>query len=181
MTMRGIDTLAVARKLESAGVGRGQAEAHAEALNEVVVITYSDLATKADLERFATRKDLERFATKEDLRRFATKEDLLKFATKADLERFATKADLERFATKADLERFATKEDLERLTLKFATKEDLERLTLKFVTKEDLKDYPTRDEMNLAFARFEKRMIVMWASSTVSLAGLIIAMPFVGG
>ena len=154
MTMRGIDTLAVARKLESAGVGRGQAEAHAEALNEVVVITYSDLATKADLERFAT------------------KEDLLQFATKADLERFATKA---------DLERFATKEDLERLTLKFATKEDLERLTLKFVTKEDLKDYPTRDEMNLAFARFEKRMMAMWAGSTVSLAGLIIAMPFIGG
>ena len=61
MTSRGIDTLAVARKLESAGVGRGQAEAHAEALNEVVVITCSDLATKADLERFATKAALERF------------------------------------------------------------------------------------------------------------------------
>ena len=52
---------------------------------------------------------------------------------------------------------------------------------MKFVTKEDLKDYPTRDEMNLAFARFEKRMMAMWAGSTVSLAGLIIAMPFIGG
>ena len=150
MTIRGIDTLAVARKLESAGVGRGQAEAHAEALNEVVVITYSDLATKADLGRFATRKDLDRFATRKDL---------------------------ERFATKAELERFATKEDLKR----FATREDLERLTLKFATKEDLKSYPTREEMNAAFARLEKRMIAMWAGSTVSLAGLIIAMPFFGG
>ena len=150
MTIRGIDTLAVARKLESAGVGRGQAEAHAEALNEVVVITYSDLATKADLGRFATREDLDRFATKKDL---------------------------ERFATKAELERFATKEDLKR----FATKEDLERLTLKFATKEDLKSYPTREEMNAAFARLEKRMIAMWAGSTVSLAGLIIAMPFFAG
>ena len=69
MTIRGIDTLAVARKLESAGVDRGQAEAHAEALNEVLVITYSELATKTDLQRFATKKDLERFATKEDLDR----------------------------------------------------------------------------------------------------------------
>ena len=58
MTMRGIDTLAVARKLESAGVERVQAEAHAEALNEVVVIKYADLATKADLDRFATKEDL---------------------------------------------------------------------------------------------------------------------------
>lgn len=167
MTIRGIDTLAVARKLESAGVGRGQAEAHAEALNEVVVITYSDLATKADLGRFATKEDLERFATKKDLERFATK---------AELERFATREDLERLTLK-----FATKEDLERLTLRFATKEDLERLTLKFATKEDLKSYPTREEMNAAFARLEKRMIAMWAGSTVSLAGLIVAMPFFGG
>ena len=127
MTIRGIDTLAVARKLESAGVGRGQAEAHAEALNEVMVIRYSELATKADLDRFAT------------------------------------------------------KEDLERLTLRFATKEDLERLTLIFATKEDLKNYPTRDEMHAALARLEKRMMAMWAGSTVSLAGLIIAMPFIAG
>ena len=145
MTIRGIDTLAVARKLESAGVGRGQAEAHAEALNEVMVIRYSELATKADLDRFATKEDLERFATKEDL------------------------------------ERFATKEDLDRLTLRFATKEDLERLTLIFATKEDLKNYPTRDEMHAALARLEKRMMAMWAGSTVSLAGLIIAMPFIAG
>ena len=100
----------------------------------------------------------------------------MKFATKEDLKQFATKEDLERLTLK-----FATKEDLERLTLRFATKEDLERLTLKFATKEDLKSYPTREEMNAAFARLEKRMIAMWAGSTVSLAGLIVAMPFFGG
>ena len=162
MTMRGIDTLAIARKLEAAGVDRGQAEAHAEALNESVVIRYSELATKADLERFPTRENPEPFATKEDLERLA-----LTFATKEDLERLALT--------------FATKEDLERLTLTFATKEDLERLTLTFATKEDLKSYPTREEMNLAFARLQTRMILMWSASTVSLAGLIIAMPFVAG
>ena len=149
MTMRGIDTLAIARKLEAAGVDRGQAEAHAEALNESVVIRYSELATKADLERFPTRENPEPFATKEDLERLALT--------------------------------FATKEDLERLALTFATKEDLERLTLTFATKEDLKSYPTREEMNLAFARLQTRMILMWSASTVSLAGLIIAMPFVAG
>ena len=158
MTMRGIDTLAVARKLEAAGVDRGQAEAHAEAINEVVVIRYSELATKADLERFPTREDPGPFATKEDLERFATKEDL---------ERLTLT--------------FATKEDLERLTLTFATKEDLERLTLTFATKKDLENHPTRDEMNLAFARLQTRMILMWSASTVSLAGIIIAMPFIAG
>lgn len=132
MTMRGIDTLAIARKLEAAGVDRGQAEAHAEAINEFVLIRYSDLATKADLERFPTREDPGPFATKDDL-------------------------------------------------LRFATKEDLERLTLKFVTKEDLKNYPTRDEMNAALARLERRMMAVWAASTVSLASLIIAMPFIAG
>ena len=57
----------------------------------------------------------------------------------------------------------------------------VERLALKFATKEDLKNYPTRDEMNAALARLEKRMMAMWAASTVSLAGLIIAMPFLAG
>ena len=137
MTMRGIDTLAIARKLEAAGVDRGQAEAHAEAINEVVVIRYSELATKADLERFPTREDPEPFATRDDLQHFATKEDLKRFATKEDLERFAT--------------------------------------------KEDLKEYPTRDEMNAALARLAMRMTVMWASSTVSLASLIVAMPYIAG
>ena len=167
MTMRGIDTLAIARKLEAAGVDRGQAEAHAEAINESVVIRYSELATKADLERFPTRENPEPFATRDDLERFATKEDL---------ERLTLT-----FATKEDLKRFATKEDLERLTLTFATKEDLERLTLKFATKEDLENYPTRDEMQAALDRLEKRMMAMWAASTVSLASLIIAMPFLAG
>ncbi len=137
MTMRGIDTLAIARKLEAAGVDRGQAEAHAEAINESVVIRYSELATKADLERFPTRENPEPFATRDDLLQFATKEDLKRFATKEDLRHFATKKDLE--------------------------------------------NYPTRDEMQAALDRLEKRMMAMWAASTVSLASLIIAMPFVAG
>ena len=89
-------------------------------------------------------------------------------ATRSDLERFATKEDLaralERFATKEELERFATKEDLGR----FATKEDLARAIERFATKEEL-------------AHFEKRMVWLWAVSTVSLAGLIVAMPFAAG
>ena len=59
-----IDTLRITRKLESAGVERRQAEAHAEALNEVVVTEYSELATKTDLERFATKEDLARLETR---------------------------------------------------------------------------------------------------------------------
>ena len=132
-----IDTLRIARKLESVGVERRHAEAHAEALNEVVVTEYSELATKTDLERFATKADLERFATK------------------TDLERFATKADLERFATKADLERLVTKEYFHEVLKHFATKEDL--------------------------ANLEKRMLRLWAASTVTLATLIVSMPFVAG
>ena len=81
-----IDTLRIARKLESAGVDRRHAEAHAEALNEVVVTEYSELATKTDLERYATKADLERFPTKEylheALRTFATKEDLANLETR---------------------------------------------------------------------------------------------------
>ena len=45
----------------------------------------NDMATKADLERFATKTDLERFATKTDLERFATKTDLEGFPTKSDV------------------------------------------------------------------------------------------------
>ena len=59
-----IDTLRITRKLESAGVDRRQAEAHAEALNEVVVTEYSELATKTDLERFATKEDLAQIETR---------------------------------------------------------------------------------------------------------------------
>ena len=75
-----LDTLRITRKLESAGIDRRQAEAHAEALNEVVVTEYSELATKSDLERFLTRDEFF-----EVLGRLATKEDLTHFATKADL------------------------------------------------------------------------------------------------
>ena len=127
-----IDTLRITRKLESAGVDRRQAEAHAEALNEVVVTEYSELATKTDLARLPTREDLGRFATKKDLERFPTKEYLHEV-----LKKFATKEDLERFATRAELE--------------------------------------------AGLAKLETRMIRLWALSTVTLATLIISMPFVAG
>ena len=100
-----IDALTIAHKLEAAGLERRQAEACAEAFRDAVVIGYSELATRADLER--------------------------------------------------ELERFVTKEDLERALARFATKEDL--------------------------ANLERRMVWMWAASTVSLAGLIVAMPFIAG
>ena len=132
-----IDTLRITQKLESAGVDRRHAEAHAEALNEVVVTEFSELATKADLERLPTREDLKHFATKEDLKHFATKEDLKHFATKEDLHHFAT--------------------------------------------KEDLKQYPSRSELEAALASLENRMFRLWAASTVTLATLIISMPFVAG
>ena len=109
-----IDTLRITRKLESAGVDRRQAEAHAEALNEVVVTEYAELATRTDLARFPTREEMKRFA-----------------------ERFATKEDLERFATRA--------------------------------------------ELRVELARLETRMFRLWAVSTVTLATLIISMPFVAG
>ena len=35
--------------------------------------------------------------------------------------------------------------------------------------------------MNAALARLERRMMAVWAASTVSLASLIIAMPFIAG
>ena len=105
-----IDTLRITQKLESAGVDRRHAEAHAEALNEVVVTEFSELATKADLERLPTREDLKHFAT-----------------------------------------------------------------------KEDLKQYPSRSELEAALASLENRMFRLWAASTVTLATLIISMPFVAG
>ena len=100
-----IDTLRITRRLESVGVDRRQAEAHAEALNEVVVTEYSELATKTDLARFPTREEMERFA--------------------------------EKFATKAELEE--------------------------------------------EIAKLETTMFRLWAVSTVTLATLIISMPFVAG
>ena len=123
-----IDTLRITQKLESAGVDRRHAEAHAEALNEVVVTEFSELATKADLERLPTREDLNHFATRADLERLPTREDLKHFAT-----------------------------------------------------KEDLKQYPTRSELEAALASLENRMFRLWAASTVTLATLIISMPFVAG
>lgn len=122
-----IDTLRITRKLESAGVDRRQAEAHAEALNEVVVTEYSELATKTDLARFPTTEEMERFA--------------------------------EKFATREDLERYPTKEHLHEVLKKFATKE----------------------ELKAELAQLETRMFRLWAVSTVTLATLIVSMPFVAG
>ena len=149
-----IDTLRITRKLESAGVDRHQAEAHAEALNEVFVTRFSELATKADLERLPTREEMERFATKEDLKRFPTKEDLHEV-----------------------LKGFATKEDLKQ----FPTKEDLHDILKGFATKEDLKQFPTRAELEAGLANLEKKMFRLWAVSTVTLATLIVSMPFMAG
>ena len=127
-----IDTLRITRKLESAGVDRHQAEAHAEALNEVFVTRFSELATKADLERLPTREEMERFATKEDLKQFPTKENL-------------------------------------------------HDILKGFATKEDLKQFPTRAELEAGLANLEKKMFRLWAVSTVTLATLIVSMPFMAG
>ena len=71
-------------------------------------------------------------------------------------------------ATKTDLERFPTREDLQETFARFVTKEDLHEALAKYTTKEDL-------------ARLETRMIRLWAVSTVTLATLIVSMPFVAG
>ena len=161
-----IDTLRITRKLESVGVDRRQAEAHAEALNEVAVTEYSELATKTDLERFASREDLH-----EALAKFITKEDL-----QEALAKFVTKEDLQEALAK-----FITKEDLQEALAKFVTKEDLQEALAKFVTKEDLREalakYATKEDL----ARLETRMFRLWAVSTVALATLIVSMPFVAG
>ena len=47
--MTALDTLAVARRLEEAGMDRRQAEAVAEAASEAAGANRSDLATRADL------------------------------------------------------------------------------------------------------------------------------------
>ena len=99
-----LDTLKAARRLrDEFGFDERQATGIVETLAEGMSGSLDQLATKADLERFATKEDLANLRAE--------------MATKADLERFATKTDLEGFATKADLERFATKaehEDLRR-------------------------------------------------------------------
>ena len=71
-------------------------------------------------------------------------------------------------AAKTDLARFPTREEMERFAEKFATKEVLER----FATKAGLK---------VEIAKLETRMFRLWAVSTVTLATLIISMPFVAG
>ena len=49
MTVAVFDTLTVVRDLESAGIERRQAEAHAEALRQTIAADRDALATKADL------------------------------------------------------------------------------------------------------------------------------------
>ena len=51
MSATSLDTLAVARDLEAAGVDRRQAEAHAEALRQAVSAGRDELATGADIAR----------------------------------------------------------------------------------------------------------------------------------
>ncbi len=84
------DTLAYARRMESVGFSRQQAEALAE---EQVKLIDERLATKADIEtlRLSTKGDIEalRLSTKSDI-------EALRLATKADLTTglAETKADL---------------------------------------------------------------------------------------
>ena len=164
-----LDTLKAARRLrDEFGFDERQATGIVETLAEGMSGSLDQLATKADLERFATKEDLANLraemATKADLERFATKADLERFATKADLEHFATKADLERFATKTDLERVATKTDLEG----FATKADLER----FATKAEHEDL-RRDValMRAEMQALENRMTIRLGAMIVASAG----------
>ena len=93
-------------------------------------------------------------------------------ATKTDLARFPTTEEMERFA-----EKFATKEDLER----YPTKEHLHEVLKKFATKEDLERFATKEELKAGLAQLETRMFRLWAVSTVTLATLIVSMPFVAG
>ena len=60
MTASTFNPLAAARALEAAGVERGQAEAHAEALRQAATADRDEFATKADLDnlRSQLRADL---------------------------------------------------------------------------------------------------------------------------
>jgi hypothetical protein len=61
-----IDTLAYAKHLEAAGVGREQAEAHAEALNQHI---FPDLATKQELDSLRADMKAEFAVTRSDLQK----------------------------------------------------------------------------------------------------------------
>ena len=60
---------------------------------------------------------------------------------------------------------------------RYPTKEYLHEVLKDFATKEDLKQFATKADL----AELEKRMFRLWAASTVTLAMLIISMPFVAG
>ena len=88
------------------------------------------------------------------------------------------------FATKEDLKRFATKEDLHRLRGqgRICSTSRPRRICITGATRSrTLKQYPTRAELEAALASLENRMFRLWAASTVTLATLIISMPFVAG
>ena len=108
MSSRRFDTLTTARDLESAGLGRTQAEAIAQAIGR-------------DDEHLATRDDLQRLEN-----RTASKDDIARLEARS-----ASKDDLRRHeaATREDFARLeaATKENFARLEAQFATKAELYR------------------------------------------------------
>ena len=55
MTASTFNPLAAARALEAAGVERGQAEAHAEALRQAATADRDEFATKADLDNLRSQ------------------------------------------------------------------------------------------------------------------------------
>ncbi len=119
--MVAFDTLEIVKPLRGAGFDEPQAEAVTGALRDLRDGDFSNLATKADLERLGA-------ANKADLERLGA-------ATKADLERFgaATKADLEHLAAsnKADIARLEA--NLDRLETKFTG--EMARLDAKIDTR----------------------------------------------
>ena len=154
------DKLSEAKDLRAASFSAKQAKSivgtvsRAMRINQQIARDLASLKARVDND-MATKADLERFATKADLERFATKADLEGFATKADLERFATKADLEGFATKADLEGFATKSDFR--DLRSDTRDGLTEL---------------RSEMLQGFGRLHRMLVSGMVSMSILMAAV---------
>ena len=103
MNVIALDTLAIARDLEAAGVERRQAEAHAQALRKATAASWEYLATKADLAVLATKAEISTLATKAELANLATKGDIANLATKDEIANLATKDEIANLATKAEV------------------------------------------------------------------------------
>jgi len=97
------DTLAFARRMETAGFSRVQAEALAD---EQAKLIDERLATKADIEalRLATKADIEalRLATKTDIEKVRADVEALRLATKADIRESELRLEAKIEATKAE-------------------------------------------------------------------------------